>query len=219
MDIEAPFIILIALVVAAALIYIWYLACREFSFIAAEKGWSERRYFRFCFWLGLVGMLMVIALPDRGDDSPTSTPTAPHSPEPEAASAPAAPSAPRRPAEQAAVVPVAFASERKPADAAPEAPAAAPDAASKKSFFSAKPRQAEAPAESPATWTCTCRAVNPIGATLCDSCRSTWYCACGKVNPRSGQLCASCRAWRCTCGMTNPASKGMCERCSAAKPR
>lgn len=69
MDIEA-LIIIISFAVVAALIYVWYLACREFGRIAAEKGHSDHRYFHFCFWLGLVGMLMVIALPDKGAVQP-----------------------------------------------------------------------------------------------------------------------------------------------------
>lgn len=37
-------------------------------FEAAEmKGYHDRKYFHICFWLGSVGYLLVIALPDRGN--------------------------------------------------------------------------------------------------------------------------------------------------------
>lgn len=42
-----------------------FIIAREFRRIAEDKGHKGRRYFHFCFWLGFVGMLMVIALPDR----------------------------------------------------------------------------------------------------------------------------------------------------------
>ncbi|MEG0638723.1 MAG: hypothetical protein RR824_01710 [Clostridia bacterium] len=37
----------------------------EFANIAEEKGYESRRYWHFCFWLSIVGYLIVIALPDR----------------------------------------------------------------------------------------------------------------------------------------------------------
>ena len=39
---------------------------REFATIAEMKGHDETKYFWFTFLLGIVGMLMVIALPDKG---------------------------------------------------------------------------------------------------------------------------------------------------------
>ncbi len=37
-----------------------------FSEAAGEKGYSSTKYFWICFFMGLVGQLLVIALPDRG---------------------------------------------------------------------------------------------------------------------------------------------------------
>lgn len=35
--------------------------------VAQAKGFQDRKYLRICFWLGTVGYLLVIALPDRGN--------------------------------------------------------------------------------------------------------------------------------------------------------
>ena len=51
--------------VAAALVLDFFLA-REFQRIAISKGWNGKKYFFFAFFLGLIGYLMVVALPDRG---------------------------------------------------------------------------------------------------------------------------------------------------------
>lgn len=40
-----------------------------FSEAAGDKGYSGRKYYWICFWLGLIGYLLVIALPDRGCSS------------------------------------------------------------------------------------------------------------------------------------------------------
>lgn len=55
-----------------AIVIDWTVA-KEFASIADDKGYREGRYFWFCFFLGIVGYLMVIALPDLG-----SRPTRPH---------------------------------------------------------------------------------------------------------------------------------------------
>ena len=62
---EAPFIILILVLIIGALIWLWFFISSEFGRIAEDKGFSAQRYRRMCFWLGLIGILMVIALPDR----------------------------------------------------------------------------------------------------------------------------------------------------------
>lgn len=48
----------------------WYLA-KQFFEIAKAKGYSDRKYLWICFWLGLPGWLLVIALPDRANSVPT----------------------------------------------------------------------------------------------------------------------------------------------------
>lgn len=58
---------LIFLTVVAIIILLiiqFFIAC-EFEEIATEKGFYEKTYFWWTFLLGIVGMLMVIALPDR----------------------------------------------------------------------------------------------------------------------------------------------------------
>ncbi|MBR5308483.1 MAG: hypothetical protein IKU43_06915 [Clostridia bacterium] len=45
-----------------------YLIAKEFEFIAIEKGYEGRRYFWYSFILGLLGYLMVIALPYKKKD-------------------------------------------------------------------------------------------------------------------------------------------------------
>ena len=37
----------------------------EFASIAREKGYDDAKYFWYTFFFGVIGMLMVIALPDR----------------------------------------------------------------------------------------------------------------------------------------------------------
>lgn len=53
------------LVAVVALCLALYLA-DQFYEVAKEKGFTDRKYFWICFWLGAIGYLLVIALPDRG---------------------------------------------------------------------------------------------------------------------------------------------------------
>ena len=53
------------LVAVVALCLAWYLANRFYE-VAQEKGFTDRKYLWICFWLGAIGYLLVIALPDRG---------------------------------------------------------------------------------------------------------------------------------------------------------
>lgn len=55
-------LILIAVFVA---LWIWWLIADEFSTIAKYKGYTDSKYFWYCFLFGLVGYLMVIALPAK----------------------------------------------------------------------------------------------------------------------------------------------------------
>lgn len=58
--------ILIVIVVASVLaLWINYLIAKEFYFAAREKGYSGKKYLWICFFLGMVGYLLVIALPNR----------------------------------------------------------------------------------------------------------------------------------------------------------
>jgi hypothetical protein len=59
-------LILFAVIVGVAiLLLIDYLVSKTFREIAIMKGHSEIKYFWFCFFLGIVGYLMVVALPAK----------------------------------------------------------------------------------------------------------------------------------------------------------
>ena len=73
-----------------ALVIDWIIS-HEFASIAADKGYSESRYFWYCFIFGIFGYLMVIALPDRGH---ANVPTSPATPAPQAAAPQANPATP-----------------------------------------------------------------------------------------------------------------------------
>ena len=56
-----------ALIVLGAILVIvlWYFIGKEFQRIAAMKGHEETRYFWWTLLLGPVGMMMVVALPQK----------------------------------------------------------------------------------------------------------------------------------------------------------
>lgn len=54
------------LFVAIFFVIDWFVAQR-FDEIAQMKGQPPKKYFWWCFWLGIIGWAMVIALPDRGN--------------------------------------------------------------------------------------------------------------------------------------------------------
>ena len=58
-------IIIGGLIVLALLIYLWYKVSNTFYEIACEKGYDEKKYLWWTFFLGIIGMLMVVALPDH----------------------------------------------------------------------------------------------------------------------------------------------------------
>ena len=58
--------IVFGLIGLAAILYLNYCIAKEFGRIASEKGHDEKRYTLWCFFLGVIGMLMVCALPDWG---------------------------------------------------------------------------------------------------------------------------------------------------------
>lgn len=55
----------VGLILLALLIWIWYKIAKNFAKIAADKGYTEKKWFHYCFWLGIIGMLMVCAMPDK----------------------------------------------------------------------------------------------------------------------------------------------------------
>ena len=56
---------IIPLLLIAIFIFIWFKVAKNMARIAADKGYTERKWFHYCFWLGLVGFLMVCAMPDK----------------------------------------------------------------------------------------------------------------------------------------------------------
>ncbi|MBQ8696999.1 MAG: hypothetical protein IJ519_04690 [Clostridia bacterium] len=61
------YIIYLAILVAA--IYLNYFIANQFYTIACDKGYTERKYLWISFWLGLVGYLLVVAMPVRKSQS------------------------------------------------------------------------------------------------------------------------------------------------------
>ena len=58
-------IVLLSLAVIVALLYLQYVIAKEFYSAAVTKGYSNRKYLWYCFFLGMIGYLMVIALPNK----------------------------------------------------------------------------------------------------------------------------------------------------------
>lgn len=58
---------LISIFIVAIILIIDWLVAKQFDEIAKMKGYPERKYLWWCFWLGIAGWLMVVALPDRGN--------------------------------------------------------------------------------------------------------------------------------------------------------
>ncbi len=60
------FLLFVYLLVVILVIWLnWYIA-NQFYDAAKAKGYNNRKYLWICFWLGVVGYLLVNALPDRG---------------------------------------------------------------------------------------------------------------------------------------------------------
>ena len=62
---DAGTIIFLSILGAILLIIVDYVIANRFYQIAKEKGFYDRAYFWYSFLFGLVGFLMVIALPDH----------------------------------------------------------------------------------------------------------------------------------------------------------
>ena len=62
--------ILIYLLIIVAAVLIQYFVAKKFEAIAFLKGYDESIHsFAMCFWLGFIGYLYVIALPDLNANS------------------------------------------------------------------------------------------------------------------------------------------------------
>lgn len=58
-------ILFVSIVACAIALWIDYLIAKEFYFAAQVKGYPEKKYLWICFFLGIAGYLLVIALPNR----------------------------------------------------------------------------------------------------------------------------------------------------------
>lgn len=56
--------IFISIIVLVVLLCINGFLANKMSDAAENKGYDKRTYFHICFWLGVIGYLIVIALPD-----------------------------------------------------------------------------------------------------------------------------------------------------------
>lgn len=64
--IVTAFMGLLYFVILAAIIFLNYTIAKKFEKIVFDKGYGkELKAFHMCFWLGLVGYLYVIALPNK----------------------------------------------------------------------------------------------------------------------------------------------------------
>ena len=54
-------------------IWVWYLISKEFYKSAVLKGFPQRKYLWLTFFLGLLGILLILSLPDRGQDQGSSS--------------------------------------------------------------------------------------------------------------------------------------------------
>lgn len=59
--------VIIYILIAAAYLVLDYFIAEWFAEATYAKGYHESKYFWICFWLGFIGYLLVIALPDRGN--------------------------------------------------------------------------------------------------------------------------------------------------------
>lgn len=58
--------IFVIILVTALLLWIQYYIAKKFYFIAKEKGYDKKQYLWLSFFFGMIGYLLVVALPDRG---------------------------------------------------------------------------------------------------------------------------------------------------------
>ena len=58
-------LVLLYLIILCVLVFVQYYIAKEFYFVAVAKGYETKKYFWICFLLGMVGYLLVIALPTQ----------------------------------------------------------------------------------------------------------------------------------------------------------
>jgi len=60
------------LIVLVVLIWLYWISADVFYEIAKDKGYDDRKYWRFCFWVPPIGIAMVIAMPNKKASITTS---------------------------------------------------------------------------------------------------------------------------------------------------
>ncbi len=58
-------VFLAVILVAAFMLWLDWILANEFFGVAAAKGYNNKKYLWYCFFFGLVGYLLVIALKDK----------------------------------------------------------------------------------------------------------------------------------------------------------
>ena len=61
---------MLAIIVIVIYFALCFFLASQFSEVAAAKGYQDKKYYWICFWLGLPGWLLVIALPNRENNVP-----------------------------------------------------------------------------------------------------------------------------------------------------
>ena len=62
---SSDFLVIAIILSVISLFDIRYIICKEFYAAAVQKGYEGKKYFWYGFFFGLVGYLLVIALPDK----------------------------------------------------------------------------------------------------------------------------------------------------------
>ena len=58
------FVLLYILLAIAVIVIDWFIA-KEFQTVAIDKGYTENKYFWIAFLLGMVGYILIAAMPDK----------------------------------------------------------------------------------------------------------------------------------------------------------
>lgn len=72
MDSSITIIMIILGIVAIIFFYASYVIANEFYNIAIWKGYLDKKYFWYCFFFSILGILLVIALPNKSNKTQDS---------------------------------------------------------------------------------------------------------------------------------------------------
>lgn len=62
---DFAFILTLVLPLAVLALIVQIKIANNMARIAADKGYTERKWWHYVFWLGLIGILMICAMPDK----------------------------------------------------------------------------------------------------------------------------------------------------------